>query len=155
MHAKSHFDQGVMWRPIEGQLVSQSVSRLVSQLLSQLVSWCFEPSQPRGITSGLNTNFNLSPSYSFHKSLYHKSFLLKPQLKFYPQFRNAKPAKQKHMFWSLFIFRGLSTREPASGRATYFILLAYTGTGVSHSQHTKKSGEVLEKMQVNELKGYK
>ena len=28
---------------------------------------------------------------------------------------------------------------------TYFILRAYTGTGVSHSQHRKKSGEVLEK----------
>ena len=28
---------------------------------------------------------------------------------------------------------------------TYFILRAYTGTGVSHSQRTKKSGEVLEK----------
>ena len=35
---------------------------------SQSVSWCFEPSQPQRITSGLNTNFNLSPSYSFHKS---------------------------------------------------------------------------------------
>ena len=28
---------------------------------------------------------------------------------------------------------------------TYFILQAYTGTGVSHCQHRKKSGEVLEK----------
>ena len=28
-----------------------------------LVSRCFEPSQPRRITSGLNTNFSLSPSY--------------------------------------------------------------------------------------------
>ena len=28
---------------------------------------------------------------------------------------------------------------------TYLILHAYTGTGVSHSQHRKKSGEVLEK----------
>ena len=27
---------------------------------------------------------------------------------------------------------------------TYFILRAYTGTGVSRSQHSKKSGEVLE-----------
>ena len=41
---------------------------------SQLVSWCFEPSQPRRITSALNTNFTLSPSYSFHKSSYHKSW---------------------------------------------------------------------------------
>ena len=35
---------------------------------SKLVSWCFEPSQPQRITSGLNTNFTLTPSYSFHKS---------------------------------------------------------------------------------------
>ena len=38
-----------------------------------LVSWCFEPSQPQRITSGLNTNFTPSPNYSFHKSSYHKS----------------------------------------------------------------------------------
>ena len=73
-----------------------------------------KPSQPQRITSGLNTNFTLSPGYSFHKSLYHKS-----------------------CFLSLFIFRGHSTREPASSRVTYFILRAYTGTGVSHSQHGK------------------
>ena len=44
------------------------------------------------------------------------------------------------MFWSL--FRGHSTQEPASNRVTYFILPAFTGTGVSHSQHRKNSGEV-------------
>ena len=49
------------------------------------------------------------------------------------------------LFFSLFIFRGHSTREPASSRVTYFILQAYTGTGVSHSQLRKKMGEVLEK----------
>ena len=87
-----------------------------------LVSCCFEPSQLQRITSGLNTNFTLSPSYSFHMSSY-KSFF----------------------FFSLFIFHGHSTREPASSRVTYFILQAYTGTGVKHSQHGKKSGEVLEK----------
>ena len=42
-------------------------------IVSWLVSWCFEPSQLKGITSGLNTNFILSPAYSFHKSSYHKS----------------------------------------------------------------------------------
>ena len=91
-----------------------------------LVSWCFEPSQPQRITSGLNTNYTPSPSHLFHKISYHKS-----------------------CFLSLFIFRGYSTREPASSRVTCFILQAYTETGVSHSQHRKKSGEVLEKMQVN------
>ena len=43
-------------------------------------------------------------------------------------------------FFSLFIFRGHSVREPASSRVTYFILQAYTGTGVSHSQHREKIG---------------
>ena len=37
------------------------------------------------------------------------------------------------MFSSLFIFRGHSTREPASNTLTYFILQANKGTGVSHS----------------------
>ena len=45
-------------------------------LVSKLVSWCFEPSQAPRITSGLNTNFTLSPCYSFHKSSYHKLFFL-------------------------------------------------------------------------------
>ena len=40
----------------------------------ELVSWCLEPSQPLRITSGLKTNFTLSPSHSFHKSSYHKSW---------------------------------------------------------------------------------
>ena len=33
--------------------------------VSWLVSGCFEPSKPQRITSGLNTNLILSPSYSF------------------------------------------------------------------------------------------
>ena len=71
----------------------------------ELVSWWFEPSQPQRMTSGLNTNLTVSPGYSFHESSYHKS-----------------------CFLSLFIFCGHSTREPASGRVTYFILRACTGT---------------------------
>ena len=90
--------------------------------VSQLVSWCFEPDQPQRITSGLNTNFTLTANYSFHESFYHKS-----------------------CYFSPFIFRGHSTRESESSRVTYFILWAYTGTGVSHSQHRKKLGAVLEK----------
>ena len=46
---------------------------------------------------------------------------------------------------TLFISRRNLTWENASSRATYLILLAYTGTGVSHSLHRKNSGEVLEK----------
>ena len=44
--------------------------------VAQLVSWCFEPSQPQRITSGLNTNLTLFRSYSIHKSSYHKSYFL-------------------------------------------------------------------------------
>ena len=114
-----------------------------------LIRWCFEPSQPQRITSGLKTNLSQAPTYSFHKSLYHKStsklfilqviisevflFFPKPQLKFYPQFENAKPEKRYCMFWSLFIFREHSTWEPASSGVTYLILQAYTGTSVSQS----------------------
>ena len=35
---------------------------------SQLASWCLEPSEPLGVTSGLNMTFNQSLSYSAHKS---------------------------------------------------------------------------------------
>ena len=83
----------------------------------KIVSGCFEPSQSQRITSGLNTNFALSPNYSFHKSSHHKLNFLR-----------------------LFTFRGHSIREPASSRVTYFILQAYKGTDVSHSQHRKKIG---------------
>ena len=41
--------------------------------VSWLVTWCFEPSQPQKITSGLKTNFSQSPRYLFHKSLNHMS----------------------------------------------------------------------------------
>jgi len=33
------------------------------------VSWCFEPSQPQRITSGLNKNFTISKSYCKHRKL--------------------------------------------------------------------------------------
>ena len=125
----------------------------IMSVQSQLVRWCYEPSQPKRITSGLKTNFNLSPAYSFQKSLFHKSLLLKSQLKFSP--RKANPEKQQHMPWSLLKFRGHSTLEPALSRATYFILQTYTATGLSHKQHGKNSGDVLEKMQVNRSEGQK
>ena len=67
-------------------------------------------------------------------------------VRFYVGFhRSGTDEKQYDMFWSLFIFREHKTREPASSRVTYFILRAYTGTSVSHSQRRKKSGQVLEK----------
>ena len=117
------------------------ITQAVRASPSHLVRWCFEPSQPQRILSGLKTNFNLAPSYSFRKSLCRKSVFLKPQLRLYPHFRNANTEKQ-HMFWGLFVFRGHSTREPAAvaftnkqGDLFYF---------VSHSRHKKKnSGEVF------------
>ena len=39
-----------------------------SSFADQLVGWCFEPSQPQRIISGLETNFSLSPSYSAQRS---------------------------------------------------------------------------------------
>ena len=53
-------------------------------------------------------------------------------------------------FEPIYIPQALNT---GTGRVTYFILQAYTGTGVSHSQHREKNGEVLGKMQVNGLEG--
>ena len=43
-------------------------------MFSELVRSCFEPSRLQRITSGLKTKYSISPSYSFHKSLDHKSF---------------------------------------------------------------------------------
>ena len=82
-----------------------------------LVSWLVLSAQSTTkvyIRAEKNNRLSLSPSYSFHKSLYRKSLFLKPQLNLYPQFRNTDLEKQSLMFWSLFIFRGHSTREPAS-----------------------------------------
>ena len=41
-------------------------------IIGLLVGWCFEPSQPRRIISGLKTNFSPSPSYSAYKSRNHQ-----------------------------------------------------------------------------------
>ena len=40
-------------------------------LVRRIVSWYFEPSQPQRIISVLSAIFNLSPSYSAHKSPNH------------------------------------------------------------------------------------
>ena len=56
-------------------------------------------------------------------------------------------------FLSLFIICGHSTREPASGRVTYFILWAYTGTMVSHSQHRKNWERFWKKCRWMDWKG--
>ena len=83
----------------------QHCIQLMAWIQQKLVSWSFEPSQQQRITSGLNTNFILSQSYSPHRYWDRES-----------------------CFFSLFLFRRHSTQEPASSRVTYFILWAYTGT---------------------------
>ena len=55
-------------------------------------------------------------------------------------------------FEPIFIPRAFNT-ETSIQQGDLFDSAAYTGTGVRHSQHKKKSGEVLEKMQVNRLEG--
>ena len=95
-----------------------SFSILMNCLSADTVSWCYEPSLPQQIISGLSTKFNPSPSYSFLKTLYHKSLFLKSlskssnkkptqhtyiwkntpislkKTKLYPQFWNTNPEKQ-------------------------------------------------------------
>ena len=91
------------------------------------VSWYFEPSQPQRITSGLNTNFTLSPSYSFHRSSYYKScFVLAYLYSADTQHGNLPPAG-----WPV-LFCG-PTQEPC----------------VRHSQHRKSRERFWKKMQVN------
>ena len=107
-------------------------------------SWCFDPSEPQRIISGLKTNFNLCPSYSIHKLFSHKTFFLKPQLsvkyfiknptqtahlilyrthkslsetevKIITTIQNCQPRKNNNTCSRVyFIFRGHSTRESAS-----------------------------------------
>ena len=63
-----------------------------------------------------------------------------------------RPSRLRDWWWwrwwcllSLSIFRGHSTREPASGRVTYFILRAYTGTMYQPQPTQEKSGEFWRK----------
>ena len=95
----------------------------VTRLVSQLVSWCFKPSQPQRITSGLNTNFTLSPSQSFHESSYHKvMFFLQPI--YIPRALNTGTCIQQG---DLFYSAGLHRNH------------------VLATANTEKLGEVLEK----------
>ena len=56
-------------------------------------------------------------------------------------------------FFSLLIFRGHSVREPASSRVIYFILRAYTGTSVNHSQRRKNRERFWKKCRWMDWKG--
>ena len=99
-------------------------------LLLLLFSWCFEPSQPQRITSGLNKNFTLSPSYSFHKSSYHKSCFGG-----YLYSAGTQHGKMHPAGWPILFCR--PTQEPE---------LATANTG-------KKSGEILDKCTWMDQKG--
>ena len=76
-------ENGAKWRKlvVRSSVVPQRPSRSRDRWGWRLVG------QPQRITSGLNTNFTLCPSYSLYKSSYHKS-----------------------CFYSLFTFRRHSTR---------------------------------------------
>ena len=54
----------------------------------------------------IENNFNLSPRYSFHKSLHQKSLFLKPQLKFYPQFRTQSQKNNNTRIGAYLYFAG-------------------------------------------------
>ena len=94
---------------------------------TQLVSWCFEPGQPQRNTSGLKTNFTLSPNYSFHKPFDHKSLYSQTTTQILSTVSERKPRRTKHVLEPIYS-RGHSTRDTASSRVTYFILRADTGT---------------------------
>ena len=99
---------------------------------AELVSWCFERTQPQWLHQGrTQTSVYLQVIHStshYTTSLYCSNHSSNSIHNF-----GTQNQKNNNIFLSLFIFREHSTRELASSRVTYFILLAYTGTGVSHS----------------------
>ena len=108
--------------------------------VSSIHRWCFEPSQPLKImTSGLKTNFNLSQSYSFHMSVYHKSLCFLNHnsdhiLNFGTQtHKNNKTCFRDYLYSSGTAYRNLHQSSITMSRVTELILRAHTGTGVSHS----------------------
>ena len=100
------------------------------RLVIQLVSWCFEPSQPQRIVSGLNTNFTLSPSDTFH--------VIIPQVMFF--------------FYPIYILRALNMGICIQqGDLFYSVDLHMNWCQPQPTQD--KIGKGLGKMQVNGLKG--
>ena len=122
----------VLKLPIIQDQFAPSTENRSHSIGNQLVSWCFEPNQPQRITSGLNTNFTLSPRYSFQNSSYHKSCFLQPI--YIPWALNTGTCIQQG---DLFYSAGLHRNH----------VLATTNTG--------KIGRGSEKMQVNGLEGQK
>ena len=88
---------------------------------SQLVSRCFKPSQPQRITSGLNTNFTLSPSQSLHKSSYHKVMVFQPI--YIPRALNTGTCiQQGNLFYSAGLHRNhvLATANAGKNRERFW-----------------------------------
>ena len=90
-------------------------------------------------------NFNLSPNYSFHESLHHKSLVLKPQLKFYLHFGTQTQKKQWHRFWSLLYSAGTQhgNLHPAGWPILFWgptqkLVLPTANTGKSQERFWKK-----------------
>ena len=82
----------------------------LTELVTELVLWA-QSTKKRLYQGWKQTSVCL---LVIHSTSHHKSLVVKAQLKSCPQFRNVNPEKQEHMFWSPAIFRGHSTREPAS-----------------------------------------
>ena len=106
----------------------------------------FVPSQPQGITSGLNANFNLSPIHS--TSHYTTSvcfcFFSKPQLKFYPQFWMQNQKNNNTCFGAY--LHSASIQHGNLQPAEWPILFCgHAQEPVFATANRKNSGEVLEK----------
>ena len=121
-------------------LPRQPLQSYASWHLEGLVSWCSEPSQPQKITSGLNTNFNLSLGYSFHMSWY-ESFLLKPQIKFYPKFRNAKPEKNNTTCFGAYLYSASTQHGNLYPTGRPILFCGPTQESVLATANTRKTRE--------------
>ena len=114
---------------------SQGPVALAERDFSSLVSRCFKPSQPQRITSGLSTNFTLSPSYSFHKSSYHNSCFVLFVFLAYLYFAGTQHGSLHPAGWPI-LFCG-PTQESC----------------VSHSQHRKNQDIFWKKYRWMDRKG--
>ena len=129
----------------DGQLVSGG----------QLVSWCFEPSQPQRITSGLKTNFSLSPAYSSHESWYT------PQISFsqtttktITTISERKPRKTiAHVLQPIHIPRALNTGTCIQQGDQFYSAGLHRNPYVSHSQHRKTTERFWKKCRRMDQKG--
>ena len=138
---------------------AESESEKIMNHNCKLFGWCFEPSQPQRITSGLNTNLNLSPSYSCHKSLYHK-------LLFFVFFSNHNSAsihnfgtqnqKNNNTCFRAYLY-SMSTQQGNLHPAGWLILfygptqepvLATANTGKTRERFWKNAGEWTRRVEI-------